>query len=90
MTPAVYGRYLKSVKVTVGNGSAYPKTINIVSLNWDNLVKDVKAHKDQPAEIVFPYGDVRTDKNTSYYIQFANKTTQIKTLTLVYSTTLDR
>lgn len=89
MTPAVYGRYLKSVKVTVGNASQWPKTINIVGLNWDNLVKDVKAHKDQPAEIVFPYGDVRTDKNTSYYIQFANATTQIKTLTLVYSTTLD-
>ena len=89
MTPAVYGRYLKSVKVTVGNGSAYPKTINIVGMDWANLVKDVKAHKDQPAEIVFPYGDVRTDKNTSYYIQFANATTQIKTLTLVYSTKLD-
>lgn len=89
MTPAVYGRYLKSVKVTVGNGSQFPKTINIVGLNWANLVKDVKVHKDQPAEIIFPYGDVRTDKNTSYYIQFVNKTTQIKTLTLVYSTTLD-
>ena len=88
-TPAVYGRYLKSVKVTVGNGSAYPKTINIVGMDWANLVSGVKTYNAQPAEIVFPYGDVRTDKNTSYYIQFANATTQIKTLTLVYSTKLD-
>ena len=90
MLPAIYGRYLKSVKMEVVNTSG--KGFELVDTeSWATLIKgptDVLATK--PGIITFPAGNIVTEKNKAYYMRFHHAaSTFISTVTLTYSTTLD-
>lgn len=89
LIPGIYGRYLKSIKMEVVNTGA--KGFEIVSLGWVTLAagpKDVVVTK--PGVLTFPVGDVKTEKNTGYYMRFnVAGSTFISAVTFTYSTSLD-
>lgn len=89
LLPAVPGRHLKSVKLEVVNGAAYPKGFNVVEMNWNSLVNAPNASNGSPAVVTFPYDMKRTEKNTSYYMQFSAGNTSVSAITLTYSRTLN-
>ena len=88
LIPAIYGRYIKSLKMEVVNTGA--KGFEVVKLDWNTLVagpKDVVVSK--PGVLTFPVGDIVTEKNTGYYMRFVNGSTFISAVTITYSTSLD-
>ena len=89
LLPAISGRHLKSVKVEVTNGAAYPKAFNIMAMGWNVLVNGPGAHSGAPGVVTFPYDYVRTEKNTPYFLQFAAASTSVSAITLTYSKTLN-
>lgn len=89
MLPAINGRYLKSVKLEVTNGAAYPKPFNILEMGWRTLVNGPGVHSAAPGTVTFPYDYVRTEKNTSYFLQFGAASTSISAITLTYAKSLN-
>lgn len=89
LIPAIYGRYIKSLKMEVVNTGA--KGFEVVKLDWNTLVagpKDVVVSK--PGVLTFPVGDIVTEKNTGYYMRFnVAGSTFISAVTIKYSTSLD-
>ncbi len=89
LIPAILDRHLKSVKLEVINGAAYPKPFNIVEMGWNVLVSGPGAYSTSPGIVTFPYNYVRTEKNTAYYMQFSTANTSISSITFTYSKTLN-
>ncbi len=85
--PAVSNRYLKSVTLDVTN--SYAKGFALIKMDWSTLYTGPNATAGKPASVTFPVGDVITEKDTEYYLRFTAANTDIKTVTLVYSKTLD-
>lgn len=82
--PAVANRYLKSVTVDVTN--AYAKSFSIVNSNWvEMLISPTAPTAGKPSTITFPTNGVTTATNTSYFLRFKAASTNVKTITIVYS-----
>ena len=84
--PAIANRYLKSVTVDVTN--AYAKGFSIVDLlkiAEDMVVAPTKPINGSPYTLTFPFEGVVTATNTRYYLRFKDKSTNVKSITIVYS-----
>lgn len=91
--PAIADRYLKSVKIDVANGEAYPKGFSIVNSSWAEIAVAPGAYAGHPSELVFPYTGsngnvVKTEANKIYYLRFTAASTTVKSITIVYSKNL--
>ena len=85
--PAVSDRYLKSLTMDVTN--AYAKGFALVKMDWSVLYTGPNATAGKPASVTFPAGDVTTEKDTEYYLRFTAANSDIKSITMVFSKTLD-
>lgn len=84
--PAIANRYLKSVTVDVTN--AYAKGFSIVDLSKiaeDMVVAPTKPINGAPSTITFPFNGVVTATNTRYFLRFKDKSTNVKSITIVYT-----
>lgn len=82
--PAVANRHLKSVTVEVTN--TYAKSFSIVNSSWTEiLVAPTAPIAGKPSTITFPTNGVVTATNTSYFLRFKAASTNVKSITIVYS-----
>lgn len=82
--PAIYGRYLKAIKLEVVNTAG--KGFELKDFSWNVLATGPGALANKPGELVFPLENgFKPDKNTQYYLGFTAGSTFITAITFVYS-----
>ena len=86
--PGIYGRYIKSVKLEVINSGA--KGFNLVSQDWSTTMKGPSATVTNPGVLTIPTASgEKTEKATSYFMQYTAGNTYITSITIKYSVSLD-
>ena len=82
--PAISGRYIRAVRMEVNNDD---KSFELVSLDWKVLAKSPSsAVGSRTVMISFPTAENVVSKiGTAYYMRIINGSTQVKTISIIYS-----